>query len=92
MTDPVILRWESPPASHARRIGKKCGSSRYDGLLEQLREKPGEWAVILDGDAIPPAKSLVNTLCAYRNRDEQRKREFDIARDGGTVHVRVRDL
>lgn len=50
MSQVEVLRWEDPPAAaHPDRKGYR--RSRLERVAEQLRERPGEWAVVLDGEA-----------------------------------------
>lgn len=39
-----IIRWEDPP--RARGKGEHAAFSRYAGVANEMRSRPGEWAVI----------------------------------------------
>lgn len=45
-----VLRWEDPPPSEgsARAARRKPTGSKYDQIAEQLRQRPGVWAVVLE--------------------------------------------
>lgn len=40
-----VIRWEAPPPH--RRAGQKQ-RSKYDAMAAMLRERPGEWALVLE--------------------------------------------
>lgn len=49
-----VLRWEDPPpATVERRTPKKTTRSRLEPIAEQLRGRPGEWAVVYEGERGP---------------------------------------
>jgi hypothetical protein len=47
----TILRWEDPPPRDARgRTAYPPPDSKYADLADELRARPGEWALIYNGD------------------------------------------
>lgn len=49
-----IIRWEDPPPARSpagRRPGRSV--SRWDPVVEELRDRPGRWAVVAEGDGRP---------------------------------------
>lgn len=46
-----IVRWEDPPESvQAHRTPRRVEPSPWTGVAEELRSRPGEWAVIYQGE------------------------------------------
>jgi hypothetical protein len=43
-----IIRWEEPPHSNRGPGGGRAHSGRYSDAADQLRQKPGQWAVLLE--------------------------------------------
>ncbi len=52
-----IIRWEEPPPSHMRGPGRGA-ASKWDSLAAQLREHPGRWALVDEGNNA----SLIDTI------------------------------
>lgn len=50
----AVLRWETPPEQVLAGRKFHDGKSALKPLAEELRSKPGEWAVVLEG---PPGKA-----------------------------------
>jgi len=42
---PQVIRWEDPPPARSRRSAG-VGHSRYSALADQLRARPGQWAMV----------------------------------------------
>lgn len=44
----AVVRWEEPPPSRSRNGGRPVGtySSGYQAIADELRQRPGEWAVV----------------------------------------------
>jgi hypothetical protein len=43
----AVLRWEKPPATGRYPLGR--GKSRWAKVADDLRTRPGEWALIAEG-------------------------------------------
>jgi hypothetical protein len=42
----TILRWEAPPRAQHRP--GSSGRSRYERIADELRQRPGQWGVVLE--------------------------------------------
>lgn len=67
-----IIRWEEP-SNHERR-GRKPGRStvedtRWAETLSELKERPGDWALIAENDWLsPPRIALLKNGCEVVSR------------------------
>lgn len=60
----TVLRWENPPpnrisARPTRRVG--AGLRRWQPVADELRRRPGQWALIFEG-ANGPASGLASNI------------------------------
>lgn len=46
-TEPIQILWEDPPQGR----GGRPSHGRYEPVVEQLRTKPGKWAVVSEAPA-----------------------------------------
>lgn len=50
----TVIRWETPPPpSRGRGNGRTGGTSRYTSIADELRARPGHWAVV-EEKPLPP--------------------------------------
>lgn len=81
------LVWEDPP-----RRRTATSPVVVDGVLDQVKEKPGEWARIRSYDSQSPAYSGRKRLHGARHRHDEHW-EFRVARidgDGWGLYARYR--
>lgn len=54
LSQPTVIRWEDPPLSRSRNGGRPADtySSRYQAIADQLRARPGEWALVDEFEGI----------------------------------------
>lgn len=45
----TVIRWEKPPAVRSGGYPLGRGKSRWGSVAEELRARPGEWALIVEG-------------------------------------------
>lgn len=79
--------WEDPP----RRVNQ-ASPEVFDGVLDQVKARPGEWARIRSYDSQSPAYSGRKRLHSARHRHDE-KWEFKVARidgDGYGLYARYR--
>jgi hypothetical protein len=65
-----ILAWEEPPPVSTGRTGERRG--KYDDVVDELRDKPGHWAKIIESDNVHRIHQLttrINTekILAFRS-------------------------
>lgn len=55
-----VIRWEEPPCSTPGGPGKSKPIIAHDLIAYQLRSRPGEWALVVEGAA---HGALASTIC-----------------------------
>lgn len=79
----MVIRWEEPPGATYGGPGKGKPIVAHDLIAFQLRSRPGEWALIVEGD---PHGSLASTINKGRLRAYVPAGSFEAVRrtvDGG---------
>lgn len=61
MTDD--LKWTTPPPS---KKGKR--ETKYQPLIDQLKDKPGEWALVIEGKTAASARPFQKAGCEVTTR------------------------
>lgn len=51
-----IIRWEEPPPARSGGGRPRRSSSRWDSVAEELRARPGQYAVVAEG----PGRTLLD--------------------------------
>ncbi len=45
----MAIRWEAPPPAHPRSERPRGPKSALSPLADELRARPGEWAIVFEG-------------------------------------------
>src|SRR5690242_14079601 len=64
----AVIRWEEPPATlrgQGRRGIRTTAADHWAAVAETLRDRPGEWAVIFEGDNGPASGIATKVKRAY---------------------------
>lgn len=58
-----VIRWEEPPATESRvSTTRRKAPSKYDLLANELRSRPGQWALVLDDGSSGKASGLATHI------------------------------
>lgn len=83
------LKWESPPSPQANRRGQ----SKWKDIVDQLKQRPGEWAIVAEPATPERARWTASNLNNGRYPPMPKDAGFEIrisAPSGGPYRVYAR--
>lgn len=84
------LKWEAPPPPYGGRSGRRDG---YDSIRAALKQRPGEWAVIMefkpDSDLASTPVSRAQSRRAYITKKQLLGPDAEVVARNGKVYARV---
>lgn len=66
-----MLIWEVPEGFSA---GRSSGGGRWHRVAEELKSRPGEWALVAEGEWVSSVRALVGYGCEVTARGSNRPR------------------
>jgi hypothetical protein len=58
----AVIRWEEPPRAAAQAPRHRTRHSRLEPLAEELRGRPGEWALVFEDEAAGKANGMATHI------------------------------